>query len=328
MLLRVEDLLPGETEHVASVLDDLRWLGLDWDAPDADTAGLRDAADFGERFAGLPPLVLQSDRAELHRAVLERLVEVGLCYACVCTRKDIEAALRAPHAEDRAMRYPGTCRGRFPDVAAAVRWEAARAGRRGALALGVALRMKAPREPVHFRDARAGARSSDVYGEFGDFVVRRKDGTSAYMLAVCIDDAAMGVTEVLRGDDLLEVTGQQVAVHAALREHCAGLVGRGAQPAWKHVPLVYGDDDRRLAKRNKSLHVRSLAEHGVPAEALRAWIAASLGLPADGNLSAMIRAYAERGDAAARAVYFDQNELGALARGERPEVRRRTEPVG
>lgn len=321
MLLRIEDLLPGESEHVASVLADLRWLGLDWDPVEEHAAGRVMPGDYGPEFAGLPGFVLQSARAELHRAVLERLVAVGLCYPCVCTRKDIEAAVRAPHAEDKATRYPGTCRGRFPDVAAAVRWEAAQASRRGTLAIGVALRMKAARGEVVFEDARQGRCSGDVAAEFGDFVVRRKDGTPAYMLAVCVDDAEMGVTEVVRGDDLLEVTGQQVLLHAALAEHATALVPRSRTPRWIHVPLVYGDDDRRLAKRNRSLHVRTLAERGVDASALRAWIAASLGLPQDGDLDAMVDAFRARGDAGAVAVRFDQPELEALARGEHPELR-------
>jgi glutamyl-tRNA synthetase len=268
VLLRVEDLLPGSPEHVASVVRDLVWPG-------------------------------------------------------------IEAALRAPHAEDRGPRYPGTCRGRFVDLASALRWEAARASRLGHVAVGAAQRLRAPRGVVSFDDALCGRTLADVAGSSGDFVVRRKDGSAAYVLAVVVDDVAMGVDDVVRGDDLLEVTGEQIVVYDALAEHAADLdfgspARRLSRPRWTHVPLVYGDDDRRLAKRNRSLHVATLQARGVSPALLRRWLAASMGLPAIADGDALAAAYADVADAGALRrgpVRFGQRELDALSAGELPPVR-------
>lgn len=327
VLLRIEDLLPGAPEHVASVLQDLRWLGLDWDDP-GEVVGRLDPASFDAACAGRPALVLQSERAQVYRGVLEQLASRGLVYACICTRKDIETALRAPHAEDKAQRYPGICRGRYVDLSAALRAEAAAAGRAGKTPTGAAQRLRVPRSAIDFVDAFAGPQRQDVDAESGDFVVRRKDGTAAYMLAVVVDDRAMGVTEVVRGDDLLEVTGQQLWVHRALAEHVAaaelGGPGPATEPRFCHVPLVLGDDGRRLAKRNRSLHVRTLIERGVAASSLRAWLAASMGLPATGDLATLVDAYrsvAAVGGLRRTPVLFDLPELAALERGEVPPLR-------
>lgn len=327
VLLRIEDLLPGAPEHVASVLHDLTWLGLDWDDP-GDVVGRLDPSDFDATCRGRSALVLQSERAEIYRTALERLSAHGLVYACSCTRKDIENALRAPHAEDKALRYPGLCRGRYADLSAALRAEAAAAGRAGKTPTGAAQRLRVPRSAIDFVDAFAGPQRQDVDADSGDFVVRRKDGTAAYMLAVVVDDRAMGVTEVVRGDDLLEVTGQQLWVHRALSTHVAqgelGGPGPASEPRFCHVPLVLGDDGRRLAKRNRSLHVRTLIERGVAPASLRAWLAASMGLPPSGDLPTLVDAYrvaAAAGGLRREAVIFDQPELAALELGEVPPLR-------
>ncbi len=338
LLLRVEDLVPGAAEQIAQVLADLQWLGLTWDDPGALT-GRREPAEYGPELEGLPAFVLQSDRAGLHAALLDRLVRRGDVYPCICTRKDIDAAARAPHAEDRAARYPGTCRGRFADLPAALRCDAAHAARAGHAPQGVALRMRVDGGVLRWYDEVLGPQACDVQADSGDFVVRRKDGTPAYMLAVVADDRAMGVTEVVRGDDLAEVTAQQLLVHAALAGLDAGAPRTAAVlamppglPRFCHVPLVLGDDGRRLAKRNRSLHVQTLRREGVDTRQLRVFLALSLGLPAEDDLGALAAAYRQRwvadADALARApdvlrpIYFDAAELDALRRGQIPAVRR------
>ena len=282
VLLRIEDLMPGQPEYVISLLRDLRYLGLDWDAP-PDCEGVCEVADFVDLDGDLAPFVLQSERHRAYNRVLGRLLDAGLVYPCVCTRREIEAAVRAPHAEDRGVAYPGTCRGRFADVKAALTFEAQRAEAAGGKPIGVALRLRVPAEPLEFVDGLCGRVVVALPEDSGDFVIQRKDGAFAYMLAVVVDDLAMGITEVVRGDDLLDCTGQQLALYQAIARHGVdsdlnALLDR-PPPDWVHVPLVYGDDGRRLAKRDRSLHVQTLQAMGVPGSAVRRWLAASLGLP-------------------------------------------------
>lgn len=266
--LRIEDLLPDGDQHLPALLADLRWLGLDWDP--------WQGRDF----------ILQSGRAALYEALLAELLARGDVYPCVCTRKDIDLAARAPHAEDKAVAYPGTCRGRFASEAEALAFEREHAGGENRPPVGVALRLRVPDVPVVFNDMLHGDQSIVLPHDSGDLVVRRKDGGVAYMFAVVVDDWAMGVTQVVRGDDLLDATAQQLAVYAALqRLHSPHLPAFPGLPHYAHVPLVLGDDGRRLAKRNHSLHIGQLREQGLPADRLRQWLAASIGLTASGNLT-------------------------------------------
>ncbi|MCK6446195.1 MAG: tRNA glutamyl-Q(34) synthetase GluQRS [Planctomycetes bacterium] len=237
IVLRIEDLdrdrvKPG---HVEGVLEDLAWLGLDWD---------------GE------PLLQSADTTPLARAV-DDLLERGLAYPCVCTRAEV-AALSAPHASDDETRYPGTCRGKWRSCAEAER----ASGRQAAVRLVV--------EPglVEVVDGLAGRRSFDVAGSVGDFVIRRRDGAFAYQLAVVVDDARMGVDEVVRGADLLPSAARQKLVQTAL-----GL----AHPNWWHVGLVVDESGERLAKRRGDLALASLREAGADPRALVAWAARSSG---------------------------------------------------
>src|SRR5262245_23543624 len=214
--LRVEDLdrarvKPGSIEACQR---DLEWLGLDWD--------------------GSP--VLQSADTSAMGAAIERLLRDERAYFCACSRKDIERALSAPHGSDGESRYPGTCRGRA----------LSRGSARGA-ALGVRLRV--PDGAIELVDGCAGRFVSDVQAEVGDFLIARRDGAFAYQLAVVVDDARQGVTEVLRGDDLLPSAARQWHLQRAL-----GL----AHPSWFHVPLVLGPDGERLAKRAGSLALAAL----------------------------------------------------------------------
>jgi glutamyl-tRNA synthetase len=240
-VMRVEDLdrarVPPGAE--AAQLDDLRWLGLDWDEGP----------------------YRQSERAALYDAAVERLLASGRAFPCACSRADVARAATAPHDGDAAAepRYPGTCRGRDP---AEVRARAAEQGR------APAIRFDGRGERVAFTDELCGPTATDPEG-VDDFVLRRADGTAAYQLAVVVDDAAMGITRVVRGGDLLRSTPRQIALGRAL-----GL----PIPAFAHVPLVLAPGGERLAKRTRPPSLRSLRESGVPPEVVIGALAASAGL--------------------------------------------------
>jgi glutamyl-tRNA synthetase len=224
--LRIEDIdspriKPGAA---ALILEDLRWLGLDWD--------------------GEP--VVQSERLACYREALRQLQEQELVYPCTCTRADVERAASAPHAEHEGVRYPGTC-----------------AHRRAADAAGLdrpyCWRFRMPDEAIEFDDLFRGPVSLSGGDIGGDFVVWKNNDTPAYQLAVVVDDAAAGVTEVLRGDDLIPSTPRQLLLYRAL--------GQPA-PRFAHLPLVVGPDGRRLAKRHGDTRLAILRAAGVKAEAL------------------------------------------------------------
>ncbi len=238
MLMRMEDLdgprvRPGMVE---AALRDLEWLGLDWDGP----------------------VELQSEGLEQIRAAATDLLERGLAYPCVCTRGELRAA-SAPHAGEGELRYPGTCRGRFDSLETAE----SRSGR------PAGVRFRVPAGTVKIRDGFAPPLSVDVEAEVGDFLIGRRDGTPAYQLAVVVDDARQGVTEVLRGDDLMPSTARQWHLQCAL-----GL----PHPEWFHVPLVTDAGGRRLAKRADDLSLSELRETGVDPRVVVSWAARSAGL--------------------------------------------------
>jgi len=239
IVLRIEDLdadrvKPGMTDQV---LRDLEWLGLDWDGD----------------------VVLQSRAPERFDDAVRKLLALGAAYPCTCTRKEIESAQSAPHAGEEKGRYPGTCRGRFASIEQAER----STGR------SPAVRLRVPPGRVRIDDGFAGPFESDVEREVGDFPIARREGAAAYQLAGVIDDARAGVTEVLRGDDLLPSTARQWLVQEAL-----GL----PHPRWFHVPLVVDEGGRRLAKRTDALALAQLREAGVDARAVVAWIARRSGI--------------------------------------------------
>ncbi|MBK7641871.1 MAG: tRNA glutamyl-Q(34) synthetase GluQRS [Planctomycetes bacterium] len=244
IVLRLEDLdvervKPGSIEDTRA---DLEWLGLDWD---------------GE-------LWLQSEHAAAFDEAVASLLARGLAYACVCTRKEIAQAQSAPHesvALAEKSRYPGTCRGRYASLEDARR----ASGRDPAVRLLV--------EPgvLELHDEFAGPFSVDVAAQTGDFPIARRAGAVAYQLAVVIDDARQGVSEVVRGDDLLPSAARQYLVQRAL-----GL----PHPRWWHVPLVTDAQGVRLAKRTDALSLAQLRARGVDPRALIAWVARCSGMDA------------------------------------------------
>lgn len=244
--LRIEDLDAPRVQagSVDSILADLRWLGLDWDS--------------GPRY--------QAERLPEFRAARDQLVAAGQVYPCVCSRRDIQAAASAPHAGEEGPVYPGTCRGRFPSLAAA---QAASADGR------VAWRFAVPAgRVVSWRDQFAGPQSFAVAPELGDFVVWKKDDEPAYQLAVVVDDAQAGINQVVRGDDLLPSAARQILLYEALGQ---------APPEWVHLPLVLDSDGRRMAKRSGDTTLESLRDQGVTAEQLLSWIAQVSGMELSGS---------------------------------------------
>jgi glutamyl-tRNA synthetase len=250
-LMRVEDLDRARVRPglEARILDELRWLGLDWD----------EGPDLG---GGAGPY-RQSERQDRYDAALARLREAGLVYPCFCSRAEIARAAEAPHGlSDEGPRYPGTC----------ARLPADEEGRRSA-SRRPAWRLRVRPGAVRFDDGVHGPREVDVGAEVGDFVVARADGVPAYQLAVVVDDAAMGVTDVVRGDDLLSSTGRQLLLFEALALPA---------PRFGHVPLVVGEDGERLAKRHGALSLGELRERGADPRAVVGLLAALSGLAPPG----------------------------------------------
>ena len=248
-VLRMEDLDRARTQPGAAetMLDELRWLGLSW----------REGPDVGGPFAPYT----QSERRDLYDSARDLLRSERAIYPCLCSRRDVEVASHAPHGAEPV--YPGTCRARDPhDVLA----DAAARGR------GVSWRFAVHPGIVAIDDRCAGRFEQDVEREVGDFVVYRADGVPAYQLAVVVDDIAMNIAEVVRGEDLLASAPRQVLLYRAL-----GAVS----PAYAHVPLVVGDDGVRLAKRHGSVSIGDLRRRGVTADRLRGALLESLGFDAD-----------------------------------------------
>jgi glutamyl-tRNA synthetase len=256
-LIRVEDLTTGAAPVAEqSQLDDLAALGLDHD---------------GE-------VVRQSDRTAAYDAAVDQLTAAGLTYECICTRaevrRELEAAAAAPH-EFALDGYTGSCRSLTPDGLAAKVSE----GR------VPSLRLRAADAVVVATDQRLGEFSMVV----DDFVLRRADGVAAYNLAVVVDDAAQGVDQVVRGDDLWRTTPRHVLLQQLLRL---------PTPDYLHVPLVLGPDGRRLAKRHGAIRLNDLRAQGMSPDEVRDRLAASLGLSEPGEQAPM-HVLAERFDLAA-----------------------------
>lgn len=245
VVLRFEDLDTTRVrpETVQGSIDDLRWLGLDWE----------EGPDVGGPFAPY----IQTERTASYAAALDRLKADDRIYPCTCTRAEIARAASAPHAEDEGPTYPGTCSGRSANDAKALS------------SRSFAWRFRVSRGSVSWLDLFRGDLSIDPSEVGGDFLVAREGIGPSYQLAVVVDDAAMGVTQVVRGMDLVPSTPRQILLLHAL--------GQPA-PRYGHLPLVSGPDGRRLAKRDGSVKLATLRESGVDSRFLVGWLARSLGM--------------------------------------------------
>lgn len=252
VLLRVEDLDPERSgaDYERQIEEDLRWLGLDWDEGGLEAAGGR---------------YCQSGRSGVYEQYFDILSEKGLIYPCFCSRAELHAA-DAPHLSDGRYFYPGTCRNLTTEEAA----EKAKKRK-------PAWRVKVPDETVRFTDLHYGPYAENLAAECGDFVIRRADGVFAYQLATAVDDGLMGVTEVVRGRDLIGSTARQLWLQRTL-----GL----PSPVYGHIPLLTDWDGRRLSKRDGDLDLARLREKWRPEEILGMLAEAAGILPAYRPVSA------------------------------------------
>jgi glutamyl-tRNA synthetase len=241
-LLRVEDLDRARAGAEAEQLRDLVAIGVTWDGA----------------------VVRQTDRGDVYAEAISRLAAAGMTYECFCTRREIQEAPSAPHAPQGA--YPGTCRNLEP-----AELEFKRSTRPAALRLRSEVTEYAVRDALH----------GEFTGVVDDFVLRRNDGVAAYNLAVVVDDAAQGVDQVVRGDDLLPSTPRQA--------YLASLLGVPV-PEYAHVPLVVNSDGVRLAKRDSAVTLGDLALEGFSAAGVRDLLLGSAGLPA-GSLEQALAAF-------------------------------------
>lgn len=247
MVLRIEDLDPRAQDREVSrlLMDDLHWLGLDWDE--------------GPYF--------QSERGELYSEAIKRLGEQELTYPCFCTRSELHAAT-APHASDGTYVYQGTCRNLSPE-------EVARKARLRPPA--TRLRVPSDEDPagiISFDDEVYGHCSEVLARECGDFLVRRSDGVIAYQLAVVVDDALMGVTQVVRGHDLLGSAARQIYLQRLLGFE---------EPNYAHVPLLIDPDGRRLSKRDHDLDLGVIRDGGFSSRRVVGFLASLVGLAEKGE---------------------------------------------
>jgi glutamyl/glutaminyl-tRNA synthetase len=251
LVMRMEDLDPNRSRanYSEAAMEDLRWLGIRW----------QEGPDKGGPYAPYA----QSKRRATYIAAWQRLLRTGNLFACKCSRKDLEAALGAPHERVQAARaggkadvldepiYPGTCRrfsGYIPQLPGPTAGELDTPG-------PINWRFRVPDgEVVEFIDQNLGPQRFVAGRDFGDFIVWRRDGAPSYQLACVADDAAMGITEVVRGADLLKSTARQILLNRAL-----GL----SDPAWFHCKLVVDQNGERLAKRHDALSLRTLRLRGL-----------------------------------------------------------------
>lgn len=236
LVLRDEDLDPhrSQASFAAAMIEDLRWLGIEW----------QEGPDVGGPHAPYS----QSARRAHYLAAWQALYRAGAIYPCTCSRRELASVTQAPHeSENDEPFYPGTCRHATDTVT------------NRASPAGVNWRFRIPDgESVGFHDARLGQIRYTAGHDFGDFVVWRRDDVPAYQLACVVDDHAMQITEVVRGEDLLKSTARQILLARALGVD---------SPAWFHCPLLVDEKGQRLAKRHDALSLRALRESGhTPAE--------------------------------------------------------------
>lgn len=243
LIVRVEDIDTPRVKAGAEnrQLDDLRWLGLDWDE--------------GPDVGGAHAPYRQSERLACYDDALQSLARRGLTYYCDCSRADIARIASAPHEGEEGPRYPGTCR----ELGMRERsWKRS-----------PAIRLKVPDRDVRVEDLLQGSFTENVLQRVGDFVLRRGDGVYAYQLAVVVDDLAMGVTDVVRGADLLGSTARQMLL--------ADLLG-ASPPRYAHHAMVMAQEGGRMAKRAGGAMLRDERAAGVEPGAVVAALASALGL--------------------------------------------------
>ena len=236
LVLRIEDVDSPRVKPwaVDQAIEDLAWLGIDW--------------DHGP--------FIQTERIELYQSALDRLIRANRVFPCTCTRKDIEEAGSAPHFDHEPMIYPGTC----------ARWQTGDSLPEP----GTYSWRFRPRDcEVSFHDLVVGKQTCCPARDLGAFPITQKNGSPSYQLAVVVDDAAMQITEVVRGDDLLPSTFRQLDLFDALGH---------SPPSFAHVPLVLGADGRRLAKRHGDTRLSWLREQGIAAAEVIAWAKESSGM--------------------------------------------------
>lgn len=241
--LRIEDIDSPRVKPwaVQATIDDLQWLGLDWDQGSE--------------------LMVQSQRLDRYREVLDRLRSANVIYPCTCTRAEVAEAASAPHESSARLLegplYPGTCRTRRDEAALLL------------TGTEFAYRFRFADVDLQWRDGLHGPQQANPCRQLGDFVIARHTGVPAYQLAVVVDDHDQGITEIVRGDDLIASTYRQLAILDVL----------GWQPpSYVHVPLIVGPDGRRLAKRHGDTRVSQLRKQGVAPEALIGYLAWTLKL--------------------------------------------------
>lgn len=245
-ILRIEDLDPQRSrlEHAKQIEDDLQWLGLNWD--EGGIEGIGDHEPY-----------MQSLRDDFYEEALRKLAATGLTYPCYCTRADIMAT-QAPHESDGRIVYPGTCRpqklGGCNDIMISRQMRA--------------IRLFVPDREIVFTDRLFGPQSVNLSTHCGDFILRRADGAWAYQLAVVVDDALMGVREVVRGCDLLLSSAQQIYLY-----HLLGL----EPPEFAHVPLLCNEAGQRLSKRDKALDMGMLRQEYTSSQIV-GWLAYYAGI--------------------------------------------------
>jgi glutamyl-tRNA synthetase len=228
LLLRNEDLDPQRSrpEYVEAMIEDLAWLGISW----------------------TPPMIVQSQRIALYREALALLLASGHAYPCTCSRRDLAQIVQAPHEEmDDEPLYAGRCRP-LENASSSV------------IEPGVNYRFRVPDgETIRFTDRNLGRQNFIPGVDFGDFLVWRKDGLPSYQLACVVDDAAMAVTEVVRGEDLLKSTARQLLLQSSLNLQ---------SPAYFHTRLLRDENGVRLAKRHDTLAISTLRQQGITPDAL------------------------------------------------------------
>ena len=235
-VVRMEDidLQRSKRELGEALLDDLEWLGFEWDE--------------GPRIGGSESTYWQSERQEYYANILECLALEKLIYPCFCNRARLQSIASAPHVGEVVHRYDGHCRHIDEEKVKTLSAEK-----------DPSLRLSIDSCDIEFTDRWQGVQHIHLEGELDDYVLRRGDGMYAYNLAVVLDDIAMGITEVIRGDDLLDTTGQQIYLYKTLQQclHSKNI----KVPSYGHAPLLIDSEGHRLSKRQKSITIRELRDN-------------------------------------------------------------------